>query len=283
MKIGDKYKLELEQIRNEIITSDFRGKQVDVLYKQKGKEIYFLIEHQLTQDKDMSYRVLEYQTQIISERFRKNNFKEDLKARVITIVLYTGPGKWKAARRVDEILEKFGHRVYPKEDYNGIGEYNLLELLKLTKDELIKEDTLLSKAMLLEKARKEEELIETLEKIIPRVKKEEIGDMISIIRYILIKDLGMQNAKKYIKMLEGRIDMGTFVNVLRRNREKELEKIRIEGEKQGERRGRQEGEKSGNKKGKIEKGIEIAKNMLKEKMDINIIEKITGLKRNQFM
>ena len=77
--------------------------------------------------------------------------------------------------------------------------------------------------------------------------------------------------------------MGTFVNVLRRNREKELEKIRIEGEKQGERRGRQEGEKSGNKKGKIEKGIEIAKNMLKEKMDINIIEKITGLKRNQFM
>ena len=73
--------------------------------------------------------------------------------------------------------------------------------------------------------------------------------------------------------------MGTFVNELRKNREKELEKIRIEGE----RRGRLEGEKSGNRKGKIEKGIEIAKNMLKEKMDINIIEKITGLKRNQFM
>ena len=85
--------------------------------------------------------------------------------------------------------------------------------------------------------------------------------------------------------------MGTFVNELRKNREKELEKIRIEGERQGERRGRLEGErrgrlegeKSGNRKGKIEKGIEIAKNMLKEKMDIKIIEKITGLKRNQFM
>ena len=279
MKIGDKYKLELEQIRNEITTADFRGKQVDILYKQKGKELYFLIEQQSTQDKDMSYRVLEYQTQIISQRFRKNNFKEDLKARVITIVIYTGPGKWKAARRVDEILERFGHRVYPEEDYNGIGEYNLLELANLTKEELIKEDTLLSKAMLLEKARKEEELIETLEKIIPKIKKEEIGDMISIIRYILIKDLGIENAKKYIKILEGRIDMGTFVNELRKNREKELEKIRIEGE----RRGRLEGEKSGNRKGKIEKGIEIAKNMLKEKMDINIIEKITGLKRNQFM
>ena len=73
--------------------------------------------------------------------------------------------------------------------------------------------------------------------------------------------------------------MGTFVNELRKNREKELEKIRIEGET----RGRLEGEKSGNRKGKIEKGIEIAKNMLKEKMDIKIIEKMTGLKRNQFM
>ena len=81
--------------------------------------------------------------------------------------------------------------------------------------------------------------------------------------------------------------MGTFVNELRKNREKELEKIRIEGERrgrlEGEKRGRLQGEKSGNRKGKIEKGIEIAKNMLKEKMDINIIEKITGLKRNQFM
>ena len=81
--------------------------------------------------------------------------------------------------------------------------------------------------------------------------------------------------------------MGTFVNELRKNREKELEKIRIEGERrgrlEGEKRGRLQGEKSGNRKGKIEKGIEIAKNMLKEKMDINIIKKITGLKRNQFM
>ena len=57
--------------------------------------------------------------------------------------------------------------------------------------------------------------------------------------------------------------MGAFVNELRKNREKELRKIRKEGRKEGR--------------------IETAENMLKEKFDINVIERITGLKRNQFM
>ena len=61
--------------------------------------------------------------------------------------------------------------------------------------------------------------------------------------------------------------MRIFVNELRMNREKELE------------RKKRDGEKSGILTGKLES----AKNMLKEKIDINIIEKVTGLKRNQFM
>ena len=57
--------------------------------------------------------------------------------------------------------------------------------------------------------------------------------------------------------------MGVFVNELRMNREKELERKRRDGERTGI--------------------LKTAKNMLKEKIDINIIEKVTGLKRNQFM
>ena len=34
--------------------------------------------------------------------------------------------------------------------------------------------------------------------------------------------------------------------------------------------------------GRLSGRIEAAKNMLKEKIDINIIEKVTGLKREQF-
>ena len=65
--------------------------------------------------------------------------------------------------------------------------------------------------------------------------------------------------------------MEMFVNELRENREKELRKIKRQGVLEGK------------LEGKLEALILIAKNMLKEKFDINVIERVTGLKRNQFM
>ena len=48
------------------------------------------------------------------------------------------------------------------------------------------------------------------------------------------------------------------------------------------RRIRAEGRAQGRAEGRLSGRIEDAKNMLKEKIDINIIEKVTGLKREQF-
>ena len=262
-----KEKLDIVAMRNELITMDFRGKQADVLYKLKNREVYFLVEHQSTQDKDMALRILEYETQIMDRSFLENNFKQDFKAKVISIVLYTGIGKWKSAQSIVDIQEKFGYEINPSLDYSKIGEYNLLDINKCTKAELLKDNTLLSKAILLEKARNEEELIDVLEEIIPSIKENERAEMIAIIRYILIKDLGKEKAREFIKKLEGGVEMGVFVNELRENREKELRKIKRQGVLEG----------------KLEALILTAKNMLKEKFDINVIEKVTGLKRNQFM
>lgn len=39
--LGQYDKLELESVRNEFVTEDYKGKQVDILYKLKGKEVYF--------------------------------------------------------------------------------------------------------------------------------------------------------------------------------------------------------------------------------------------------
>ena len=65
--------------------------------------------------------------------------------------------------------------------------------------------------------------------------------------------------------------MGVFVNELRMNREKELERIKSEGRRDGERTGILTGK------------IEDAKNMLKKNIGIDIIEEVTRLKRSQFM
>ena len=263
--------LDIVPVRSELITLDFRGRQADIIYKLRDKEVYFLLEHQSTQDAEMPYRVLEYETQIMHNSFLMHDFKQKFKARVISILLFTGIGGWKGARSIVEIQEPFRYKIEPTADYEGIGEYNVLDINKLTEEELLEDDTLLSKAMLLDKARDEDELIDTLEKIIPMIKDDERGLMIATIRYILIKDLGKKQAKKFIKELEGGIDMGVFVNELRMNREKELARIKSEGRRDGERTGILTGK------------LEDAKNMLREKIDINIIEKVTGLKRNQFM
>ena len=45
---------------------------VDVLYKLKDKEVYFLIEHQSTQNTYMAYKIFEYETELINRSYMQN-------------------------------------------------------------------------------------------------------------------------------------------------------------------------------------------------------------------
>ena len=80
-------KLEIESVRNEFVTEDYKGKQVDVLYKLKGKEVYFLIEHRSKNDQYMPFRILDYEMQIMNHSFRKRNYKGKFQAKIIAIVI----------------------------------------------------------------------------------------------------------------------------------------------------------------------------------------------------
>ena len=278
-------KIEMESVRNEFITSDFRGKQADMVYKIKDKEVYILVEHQSTEDRDMPYRVLEYDVGIIDRSLQKHNYKVYKYAKVISIVIFTGARKWRVPQRIEEIQEEYNIKKEVKvKDYNGLGEYYLLDINRLSKEELLEEETLFGRMMLVERARREEDLIEILEEILPLTKDDEREDIINILRYILVKDIGEDKAQEYIKKLEeGVIEMGEYVNYLRKDREATMLKMRNEGKSEGIEEGKIEGIKEGKKEGIIQGTIKVAKNMLKEKMDLKLIEKITGLKRNQFM
>lgn len=267
LKLDKNKSLDIISVRNEFVTVDFRGKQADMIYKLREKEVYFIIEHQSTQDADMAFRVLEYQVEVMNHSFIENGFKSNPHAKVITIVIYTGQGEWKKPQSIDEIQEKFGYEIRPNTNYERIGEYNVLSISNCTNEELLKDDTFISKAILIEKVRGEDELIKILDKILPTIKENERADMIGILRYVLIKDLGKERAEKYIKILEGGIDMGRFVNELRLDRERTILKAKEKGKKEG----------------RIQEATRVAKSMLKEKIDISIIEKITKLNRNQFM
>ena len=264
-------KIEIETVRNELTTRDYRGRMVDVLYKLKDKEIYFLIEHQSTQNTYMAYKIFEYETEIINRSYMQNVEKSKKIAKVIKIVIFTGIGDWKPARSIVELQEEYGNKVKIDKHYEGIGEYKLLESKDYSLKEIIsKESTLLGKAIIIEKARREETLIAVLDEIIPDIKEDEIDEMVRMIKYILVKDLGKDVANKYIKILESKIKeeggksaMVETMRALREDRKRTIMEARNTGKKDGK--------------------IQDAKNMLRENIDIDIIERVTGLKREQFI
>ena len=76
----------------------------------------------------------------------------------------------------------------------------------------------------------------------------------------------MEKVKEKLKNEEGSGTMHVH-EVLRRDRENYAKKAREEGRKTG----------------KLEQAILDAQKMLAEKLDVNLIMKITGLKKEQFM
>ena len=276
-------KIEIETVRNELTTRDYRGRMVDVLYKLKDKEVYFLIEHQSTQNTYMAYKIFEYEAEIINRSYMQNVEKSKKIAKVIKIVIFTGVGDWKVARSIVELQEEYGNKVKIDKHYEGIGEYKLLESKDYSLKEIIsKESTLLGKAIIIEKARREETLIAVLDEIIPDIKEDEIDEMIRMIKYILVKDLGKDIANKYIKILESKIKeeggkcaMIETMRALREDRKRTIMEARNTGKKAGI----LEGKKAGILTGKIQD----ARNMLKKNINIDLIEEITGLKREEFI
>ncbi len=268
-------KIEIETVRNELTTRDYRGRMVDVLYKLKDKEVYFLIEHQSTQNTYMAYKIFEYETELINRSYMQNVEKSKKIAKVIKIVIFTGIGDWKPARSIVELQEEYGNKVKIDKHYEGIGEYKLLESKDYSLKEIIsKESTLLGKAIIIEKARREETLIAVLDEIIPDIKEDEIDEMIRMIKYILVKDLGKDVANKYIKILESKIKeeggknaMVETMRALREDRKRTIMEARNTGKKAGILTGK----------------IQDARNMLKKNIDIDLIEEITGLKREEFI
>ena len=60
---------ELELCNTEFRTRNNKVLEVDILYKIKEKQIFFLIEHQTKSDRYMAYRVLNYEIEIVN-RYR---------------------------------------------------------------------------------------------------------------------------------------------------------------------------------------------------------------------
>ena len=253
---------QLEKYTNRFITTNLYDKESDVIYKIRGKNIFILIEHQTQIDYKMPIRMLEYSLGIIKSaiEYKKTTDRTYTIPSVIPIVLYTGKTKWKANLSISENQEMLNGKRKLK-----CSKYNLVDVNNFAEEELIKEKTYISKIMLIEKHKNTEELIKYLKSIVKEViehkkdynqQAEEV--FVIMIKRILMKKIGSERANKIIKKLEG-VD-GTMLTSLE-TIEEENKLIFNNGIKQSK--------------------AEIIKNMLKEKLSIDLISKVTGTSKQE--
>ena len=261
----------LEQYETKYITSRYEERVADVVYKLKDKEVFFLIEHQTKVDTNMMIRILEYTLGILrSRRIAKG---KDVKVRVIPIVIYAGVPKWTAKTAFEDMQEEFKHR----KGSSSIFRYNLVDIRDV--EEAIEIGTALARISVIERVNSTEGIIETIRKFAKVIKdKGERKEFAEEVKYLLSDKLTKKEINKIEDMLiekEGDDGMLHAQMVIRRD----FENVRKKAIEEGMKEGRQKGMKEGRQKGMLD----VAKKMLAENFDIDLISKLTGLTKEQFM
>lgn len=252
---------EMEKYTSSFIDKIFQNREADIVYKTKNRNIFILIEHQTKIDYSMPYRILEYEVAIIKsaidiEMIKNKKSKLPL---IIPIVLYTGKKKWNANRYLEECQEKIdGMNI-------KFGNYNLVDINEFSEEELLEDDTLISKMMLIEKTKDTEDMIKILEKVIDNIKDEDKETLKRIIKMIIEKKIGQYKAKKLLDKIEGgNEEMLAVLEMIEKENQMYINRGRAQGKRE--------------EKKKI---LEIAKRLLQKDISKEEISEITGLKTKE--
>lgn len=261
---------ELEKYNSSFINSQYRNKEADIVYKIKNTNTFFLIEHQSYMDYPMAYRMLEYGVEIIksainSEKMRKKEYRYP---KVYLIVIYTGEVKWNSSKEYKEITDQ----VIKNQENIINAKYVVMDIHNYRKEDLIKDECIIKNVMAIGKCETAEEVKNALNYLILNsTTKEKKYKIWKIAKYMLTKIVGEQYIQELLeKMKEEEIEM---FGMLEANLRREKEEIIKRAEKEGRRAGRREGRKDAT--------IELIRNMLKEKINIETISRITNLSKEE--
>ena len=243
---------------NSYINRKYKSKKSNIVYKLKNREIYFLIEHQSSVDTSMPYRILNYCIDIIQEWCKDHkNRKINKYPIIVPIVIYTGNKTWKVPVNFKD--KQIGTLVFERYKINL--EYNLIDVNKLTDEKLLKENSMLGCAMLIEKSKNKEELRKNLEKIINNIKNKEILEELSnIIIYLLNYLLKQTEQEELIDKIDRKAGEESVSNLYNRLLEENKRIL---------------------KQGKMEGVYSVIKNMLVINLDDETIMQATKIKKEE--
>lgn len=310
LKLSDtKYKLkmnDIEKYNRKFITQNFSNMESDVIYKKTDQNIFFLIEHQSTIDYSMPYRILKYNMAIMESSIDKSKVKnKNYKLPCIySFVIYTGNKKWNAD---SYILEKQESLIGVKK--NLFANFEVIDVNNYTKEELLTNKSLISKMMLLEKAKNIDELEEYLQKILEKELEEKQIVFIERVINLIFKD--KITKERYSKMIaKKRREKGEkimFVEILsnwidemlKKEEKFEAKEQEFESREQEFKAKEREFEAREKRINKMDKALKdkenqlakrehasidnIAMEMLKSKMDDNTIIKILKIDKNELI
>ena len=192
-------------------------------------------------------------------------------------MLYTGTRKWNVKEYIKEAQESY-------KQYNGeeLGRYKLVDVNNFTEEELLKEKTFLSKAMLIERKKDDENIIEYLERTVNILlhdnvyTQEQRNFLIVMLDLILRRKINNDEmTNKLIEKLKNKEEkeMLAILDAI----DEENERILQQGIQKGKREGKREGIREGIRKTKINN----AQKMKKANLDIKLIMEITGLSKKE--
>lgn len=221
---------ELEIYNPNYITEKFEYKNADIVYKEKDRELYFLIEHQTKVDYSMAYRIFNYCLEIIrsvveNEKINSITYRYP---RIVPIVLYTGNQKWSSSNSFAELQE-----CESENEIDSIEvKHKLVDVNEYETEELLRENTMFANVMILEKCKNNEEVMKALSTIRKNIKNNKQLREIKRIVIYLYENEDETTLKQIIKILEESEcgeDMSTIAERIAKELGDEKKAARAEG------------------------------------------------------
>jgi predicted transposase/invertase (TIGR01784 family) len=261
----------VQEIPHSFVLQDFKRQEADLVYRVNlnGQDVvfYLLLEMQSSVDFRMPYRLLLYQVEIW--RYLLQNEEDALSNRktfqlppIVPIVLYNGKQKWSAELEFRKLLAN--ENLFGSELLNF--EYLLIDVARYTEEELLSLSNTIGSVFLLDQTEDQEQLLNRLGKLMNTIQQMPTDSQQKFMAWmanILLQKLpeNEPSLQQFIQNVKGD---ASFMG---------LEKILDDIERRGQQKGKQIGEQLAKE--------HIAKQMLAERMDAELISKLTGFSPDQ--
>ena len=276
----------LEPQKDSFINEELHEGFSDLLFKaninNREGYIYFLFEHKSYTSKDIAFQLLKYMVEIWETKSKKE--KADELPVIVPLVVYHGKDRWKTGSTLGEMIT--GYEDLP-EDIKKLTpnyKYLLYDLSRYTDDEIKGEAQLRI-------------LFTTFRDIFTKDSKglqDSIFRAISYLRELDDKQTGIEYFETLMRYIFNaradltRADFNSVVKKIETTYPEGSEVVmtlaeifREEGKEEGILKGMEKGMEKGIEVGAKQGKIEVAKNAIREGMELGLISKLTGLSKKE--